>query len=263
LAKSIDQDTDRDPTLALFKKLEVFIAEEILQQHTILYQNEHIEGKASLSNAIVLSKEDKFEIYMTESYFETDRVLDELVTNLGTALGIDRIKNSLHIHLLSYVLLLEDDAKIADLLDKNGIPRNPNADDDDYDWNGLGEGWRAGSGRGGSTGWGFGRGGTGAGDFGFFVISSINFDQYGHLFAQGKGAGDWKTSGNGFGWSRSGKEPSELGFHVFLPSTGVRMPGAYWKDEEDEEDDELLQFLGELEVEKSELVIVARESVNI
>lgn len=246
--KSIEQDTDREPQLALYKKLEVFIVEAILQGHRILYQEEFIEGKASVSNAIVISEEDKFKIYMTESYFETDRILDELVTNLGMALGIDRIKNSLHIHLLSYVLLLEDDAKISELLDKNGIPRNPNADDDDYDWSNLGGG---GGGRVASHGWGSGSGGTGADGFGFFVISSANFAKHGYLFGREKGAG------NASGWQKNDKMPSELGFSVFLPSTGTGMPGSYWEDEEDEEDDEHLQFLGELEVRKSELLIVA------
>jgi hypothetical protein len=132
---SIEDHTSKDTSLARLKKLEVFTAEQILERHTIRYRNKDVGGEVSLADATVMLEEDKLEIYMTESYFETDRTLDDLVTSLGWALGIDPIKNSLHLRMLYYVLASEDHNKIAYLLDKNGIPENLDADDDDYDWN--------------------------------------------------------------------------------------------------------------------------------
>jgi hypothetical protein len=257
---SIEDHTSKDTRLALLKKLEVFTAEQILQRHTLRYQNKDVGGGVSLADATVILEEDKLEIYMTESYFETDRTLDELVTSLGWVLGIDPIKNSLHLRMLYYVLVLEDHNKIARLLDKHGIPKNLDADDDDYDWNfqdRYGEGvptddqiW------GGLGGWG----GPGAGRSAFLVISSTNFDRYAHLFLPGKGAGCWATTGNGSGGSSSGNQPSGLGFRVIVPSAEACGTGGYWEDEGDG-DDEHLQFLGELEASLSEAVITAGERV--
>lgn len=135
---SID-DTGKDTRLARLKKLEVFTAEQILERHTIQYQNKDVGGKVSRAGATVMLEEDKLEIYMTELYFENDRTLDWLVTSLGWALGMDPTKNSLQLHMLYYVLVLEDHSEIARLLDKYGIPKNLNADDDDYDWNFQGQ----------------------------------------------------------------------------------------------------------------------------
>ena len=173
--------------LARLKKLEVFTAERILERHTIRYRNKDVGGEVSSADATVISEEDKLEIYMTESYFEIDRTLDELVTSLGWAIGIDPIKNSLHLRMLHYVLALEDHNKIAHVLDKNGIPENLDADDDDYDWNfrdKYGEGMPNGDQIGGGLGgWGgSGSAGTGAGSSALLVISSTNFDRYAHLF---------------------------------------------------------------------------------
>jgi hypothetical protein len=258
---SIEDDTGKDTRLARLKKLEVFTAEQILERHTIQYQNKDVGGKVSLADATVILEEDKFEIYMTESYFETDRTLDELVTSLGWALGIDPIKNSLHLRMLYYVLVLEDHSKIACLLDKHGIPRNLDADDDDYDWNFQG---KYGNGQigGGLWGWGgSGGAGTGAGGFAFLVISSANFDHYAPLFAMGKGAEWWVMAGDGSGGSSGGKLPSGLGFRVILPSVETRGTGGHWEDDEGDGDDEHLQFLGELEVSLSEAVIATGEGV--
>jgi hypothetical protein len=149
---SIEDDTGKDTRLACLKKLEVFTAEQILERHTIRYQNKDVGGKVSLADATVILEEDKLEIYMTESYFEKDKTLDELVTSLGWALGIDPIKNSLHLRMLYYVLALEDHSKIACLLDKYGIPRNLDANDDDYDWNFQG---KYGGGQTGGSLWGW------------------------------------------------------------------------------------------------------------
>jgi hypothetical protein len=248
---SIEDDTGKDTRLARLKKLEVFTAEQILERHIIQYQNKDVEGAVSLADATVILEEDKLKIYMTESYFEADKTLDELVTSLGWALGIDPIKDSLHLRMLYYVLALEDHSKIACLLDKHGIPRNLDADEDDYDWNfqdKYGEGMpNDGQIGGGLGGWGGSdSAGTGAGSF--VVISSANFDHYAHLFVLGKGAGRWATAGDGSGGSSSGELPSGLGFRVILPSAETRGTGGYWEDDEGDGDDEHLQFLGELEV---------------
>jgi hypothetical protein len=253
---SIEDHTSKDTGLARLKKLEVFTAEQILERHIIRYRNKDVGGEVSVANATVILKEDKLEIYMTESYFETDRTLDELVTSLGWALGIDPSKNSLHLRMLCYVFLSEDHNKIAYLLDKNGIPENLDADDDDYDWNfrdKYGEGMPNDDQIGGGLG---GWGGSGsAGSSAFLVISSTNFDRYSHLFVPDKGAGCWATAGDGSGGSSSGELPSGLGFRVIMPSAETRGTGGYWEDDEGDGDDEHLQFLGELEASLSETVI--------
>jgi hypothetical protein len=255
---SIEDHTSKDTRLVLLKKLEVFTAEQILERHIIRYRNRDVRGEVSRADVTVIIGEDRLEIYMTESYFETDRTLDELVTSLGWALGIDPIKNSLHLRMLYYVLALEDHNKIAYLLDKNGIPENLDADDDDYDWNfqdKYGEGMPNDD----HGGWGgSGSAGTGAGSSAFLVISSTNFDRYAHLFVPGKGTGYWATTGDGSGGSSSGELPSGLGFRVIVPSAKTRGTGGYW---EGDGDDEHLQLLGELEVSLSEAVIATGEGV--
>jgi hypothetical protein len=260
LLNSIEDHTSKDTMLARLKKLEVFTAEQILERHTIRYRNKDVGGEVSRADATVILEEDKLEIYMTESYFEIDKTLDELVTSLGWALGIDPIKNSLHLRMLYYVLALEDHNKIAHVLEKNGIPENLDADDDDYDWNfreSMPNDDQIGGGLG---GWGeSGSAGTGAGGSALLVISSTNFDRYAHLFVPDKAAGCWATAGDGSGLSSSGELPSGLGFRVIVPSAETRGTGGYWEDDEGDGDDEHLQFLGELEASLSETVIATGE----
>ncbi|KAF8849378.1 hypothetical protein BDZ45DRAFT_237480 [Acephala macrosclerotiorum] len=271
LLNSIKDNTNRGPHLARLKKVEVFTAEHILERHIIPHQNNEVGGESSQADAIVIREEDKLIIYMTQSYFDTDKTLDEIVTSLGWALEMDPIKHSLQLRMLYYVLALEDYAKITYFLDKNWIPMDLDTDDDEDDWIATNvnvddgdDNWTPRSPnvdddddgsitptRRGSelVAWEeSGRTGTEAGGSGFLVISSANFDHYAHLFLMGRGAGCQVRVGDGFGASRSRGLSSGLGSQAIMPSTEASGAGRYWDAYEDDGDYEHLQFLGELEV---------------
>ena len=247
---SLEDNIAKELHLARLKDVEAFTVNKIITKHIIRYRGEDVEGEPTQADAIVISEGDRLKIYMIDSYFESDKTLDELVTSLGVALQIDELKHGLCLQMLQYVLILDDQSKISKLLDKNRIPRNVDADDDDFEQIEPAKGWSGG-------------GGIAAPNILFRIISSANFHQFAHLFSVSERNGCWVvTTDEGFDASGMGKELSEFGFRVIMPSVGPQ-GGGYWDPYEGDPEDARLQFLGELEVSLSETFDSTQKEVLI
>lgn len=222
---------------ACLENIEVFIVDKIVKRNTVRYKNEDIEGELRQSDAYAERDGDKLKIYIVGSYLESDKTLDELVTSLISALAIPYRE---WLRLFQFVLGNDNEEKISKFLDKENIPRNPNAKED-YDWGSSEDTTRY-------SGGGGGGGGSARCDNYFRVISSDNFHEFSSSFPMAGRNGVWFMAADDSGdASAISEQLAKLGFQVMLPNSGPQQLGGRGWDAPEEED-ETLQFLGEQEV---------------
>ncbi|CZR59369.1 uncharacterized protein PAC_09261 [Phialocephala subalpina] len=234
-----DASSAKPRRLAALQDIEVYLVDKIVKRNTVRYQGADVDGKLSPTDAYVERENDKLKIYVVSSYLESDKTLDELVTSLGSAL---EITSKDWLRLFQFVLGNDNEEKICTFLDKENIPRNPNAKED-YDWGTEEKTIYSGSGGGGG-------GGRGSSLF-FRVISSDNFHEFSSSFPMAGGNGVWfMPTDNSSNAAEISEKLAALGFQVVLPGSGAsrQMGGGAWGAPEEEEEDETLQFLGEHEL---------------
>ena len=246
--------SNKESLLNRWKNVEVSIADEIIEQHFVQYGDEEVEGEQNRTDVIVETDQanNRFKISMTESYFESDKLLYDLGESLCRVFGIENDFSTRG--KLQYVLALEDHTVIGERLDRDGIPRHAGEDDaEDYGW--MKQSTRWGGGYGGGSG-----GGVATPGMLFRVISSANFHQFAHLFNMTSRKGVYLlTADEGFEGSDFSKQLAELGVRVILPAAGTGGGGGMWGDYEEDEEDERLQYLGELEVSVQTFLLTVRE----
>lgn len=218
--------------------LKVYFAGEIKISHCIQDRHTLIRGESLKHPAAITvdSTTGGLRIYMTYSYIDEDRTLDDLLVPLSSHLGMDPLRDSLQVRMLGTILIVDNPMRITEILDKNGIPRKRGcSDDDDNDW--LAEA-RAGTQ---SHAWGHLREGD---VIRFRVVTPNNFDRSSYMFAtcgpNGKTRRNWE-------WPTAADSGSSNAlFGVIAPAGSFKPNVDPWG--EDDDDDEHLQYLGELEV---------------
>jgi hypothetical protein len=225
--------------ITCLENIEVSIVDKIVQRNTVRYKNEDIEGELRQSDAYAERDGNKLKIYVVGSYLESDKTLDELITSLISALAVPYIEWP---RLFQFVLGNDNEEKISKFLDKENIPRNPNAKED-YDWGSSEDTTRY-------SGGGGGGGGDSAHNNNYFrVISSDNFHEFSSSFPMAGRNGVWFMAADDSGdASAISEQLAKLGFQVMLPNSGRQQVGGGGWDVPEEEEDETLQFLGEQEV---------------
>jgi len=246
-----------------WSKLQVFTDEKVIVQNCIDDRGQIIKGTRTQCNAVVVQTDqgDGFHIYMTHSYFERNKALDELQRRLSWHFRMNEYQNSHQIRMLGAILVTESTLEISEILDENGIPHSgfdSDEDDDDSDWapgtgsNGFSYGWnqppeggtqqprRGGKLREGDT-------------IQFRVVTPANWDRCLHLFAAPASTGGRRRKE--WDWAAADVGSPGVMFGVITPSDFPRADSEPWgsndndeDDDDDEDEEEHLKFLGELEV---------------
>ncbi|KAK3352230.1 hypothetical protein B0T25DRAFT_541453 [Lasiosphaeria hispida] len=217
-----------------WSELQIFVVDEIAVRHCIQDRGELIEGESEKPNAAVIrnSSVGALKVYMVDSYFEVDKTLDELLRPLSPYLGMDPFRNSLQVRMLGAILATGSPMQINGILEMNGIPNKRGCNDDD-------DGWLAEAGVSGySHAWGHPREDD---VIPFRVVTPYNFRQSLHLFTESSSTDrrrnwDWPADVGS----------SDVPFEVIAPAHCPKTDFDPWDDDDD--NDENLQYLGELEV---------------
>jgi len=102
----------------MLQNLEVYTADSITQEYSVISQGARIKSKQKPSDVAVDAGE-ILQVYLKKGYLETRKNIPELVTQLASYCGI------LEKHLLLQLILTESDVdEIEKWLEENGIPED-------------------------------------------------------------------------------------------------------------------------------------------
>jgi len=110
----------------MLPKLEVYTADSVTQQYSVISQGARIKGQ-QVPSGVAMDTGEILRIYLKKGYLETQKNILELVSQLASYCGI------LERHLLLHLILMEPDVgEIEKWFDESGIPEDrPDLDAED------------------------------------------------------------------------------------------------------------------------------------
>jgi hypothetical protein len=115
---------DRRVILKRLRNLEVYTADQVIQEWTVKFNGVEIRGRPKPGHVVLTAAEDVLKIYLAKDYFENEHNPEEFVEELFCFCGMDRKSSAPKDskYCLQVVLTERTTARIKAILESNGAP---------------------------------------------------------------------------------------------------------------------------------------------
>jgi len=127
---------DAKKILHQLANIEVFIADRIFQQYSVKSRGKIVTSREYHASVMLMPHEDGLKIYLENSYLETERIPEELVTRIASFAGIDRRPDGKGLFLLLVAFVESNPSRIMSTFKKADIPvlRSEDLEGNSFDW---------------------------------------------------------------------------------------------------------------------------------